>query len=58
MAASDRQAIPASDRQAAAAWLREHLPTVAAFAAGLKAELGDVRLVWAKENGFEIGRRD
>jgi hypothetical protein len=26
-------------------------------AAEFKAELGDVRLVWAKENGFEVGKR-
>lgn len=43
-------------RDAAAAWLADNLPTVAAFATAMRAEFGDVRLVWAKEAGHEIGR--
>ena len=58
MNALPRHASPADDRQAAAAWLRANLPTVAAIAASFRDEFGDVRLVWAKEAGHEIGRRD
>lgn len=43
---------PASDR---AAWVRENLPTCAAFAAECKAVFGDVRMVYASENGHTLG---
>jgi len=38
-------------------WVADNLPTCAAIAAAFRAEFGDVRLVWAKEGGHEIGRK-
>lgn len=32
------------------------MPTVAAFAAAMRAEFGDVRLVYASENGHTLGK--
>lgn len=47
-----------SDRAAAMAeWVRETLPTCAAVAAEFRESFGDVRLVYAREAGHEIGRR-
>lgn len=43
---------PASDR---AAWVRQNLPTCAAVAAGFRAAFGEVRLIYASENGHQIG---
>ena len=57
MAASDRNTLPTSDRQAGAAWLRDNLPTVAAVAADFREAFGDVRLAWAKEGGHEVGKK-
>lgn len=44
------------ERKAAALWLRANLPTVAAVAADFRMAFGDVRLVWAREGGHEVGR--
>lgn len=44
------------ERKAAALWLQANMPTVASVAAGFREEFGDVRLVWAKEGGHEVGR--
>ena len=38
-----------------AEWVRLNLPGVAAVASEYRAEFGDVRLVWAREAGHEIG---
>ena len=45
--------VPSSDQ---AAWVRENLPVCAAVAAEFKAEFGDVRLVYAAENGHTLGK--
>lgn len=37
-------------------WVAENLPTVAAFAAAMRAEFGDVRLVFAAEAGHVLGK--
>ena len=39
-----------------AEWVRLNLPTVAAFATAMRAEFGEVRLVYARENGHTIGK--
>jgi len=49
--------MPTDQAESKAEWVRENLPTCAAVAAEFKAEFGDVRLVYAKEAGHEIGRR-
>ena len=41
-----------SDRQQ---WVRQNLPQVAAKAGEFKAEFGEVRLVYASENGHAVG---
>lgn len=38
-------------------WVAENLPTCASVANEFRKEFGDVRLVWARENGHEIGKR-
>lgn len=43
-------------RNEAAEWLATNLPTVAAFATAMRAEFGDVRLVYASENGHTLGK--
>lgn len=43
-------------RSAAAGWLMDNLPTVSAFANMLRAEFGEVRLVFASENGHVLGK--
>lgn len=45
------------DRNERAAWVNENLPACAAVAAAFKAEFGDVRLVFASQNGHTIGQR-
>lgn len=44
------------ERKAAALWLRANMPEVAAVAADFRKVFGDVRLVWAREGGHEVGR--
>lgn len=46
---------PASDSDRAA-WVRENLPQCAAFAAACREVFGDVRMVYASENGHVIGQ--
>lgn len=41
-----------------AAWVNENLPTCAAIASCVKAVFGDVRMVYASENGHVLGTRD
>jgi len=48
--------MPTDRAESMAEWVRENLPTCAAVAAEFKAEFGDVRLVYAKEAGHEIGK--
>jgi hypothetical protein len=48
--------MPTDRAESMAEWVRENLPTCAAIAAEFKAEFGDVRLVYAREAGHEIGR--
>ena len=38
-------------------WVRNNLPTCAALAGDFKAVFGDVRLVYAAENGHELGKQ-
>lgn len=37
-------------------WVADNLPAVAAFASAVRAEFGDVRLVFAAEAGHVIGK--
>ncbi len=37
-------------------WVTENMPTVAAFAAAMRAEFGEVRLIYASENGHTLGK--
>lgn len=37
-------------------WVADNLPDVAAFASAVRAEFGDVRLVFAAEAGHVIGK--
>lgn len=37
-------------------WVRDNMPVIAAIANEFKAEFGDVRLVFASENGHVIGK--
>jgi len=34
---------------------RELMPTIAAFVDEMQAEFGDARLIYAEENGYEVG---
>lgn len=53
----DKRVAEASpERKAAALWLQENMPTVASVAAGFREAFGDVRLVWAREGGHEVGQ--
>lgn len=36
---------------------RSKMPTVAAFVDAVRAEFGDVRVIYAKENGIELGTK-
>jgi hypothetical protein len=44
-------------REEMQAWVKQNLPACAAIAADFKAVLGDVRLVYASENGHQLGQR-
>ena len=44
-------------RDAQAAENRRRMPTVTQWVDGMREEFGDVRVVWAKEGGVEIGSR-
>lgn len=46
---------PASSAEMAE-WVRLNMPTVAAFATAMRDEFGDVRLVYASENGHTLGK--
>ena len=46
----------ADDRASKAAWVRENLPGCTTVADAFRAEFGDVRLVFASENGHVIGK--
>ncbi len=49
--------LAAADRRASQAeWVRENLPICSAFAAAMRAEFGDVRMVFASENGHVLGK--
>lgn len=37
-------------------WVAANLPTVAAFAASVRAEFADARMNWASENGNALGK--
>ena len=46
------------ERERKAQWVRQNFPTVVSFADGFREVFGDgVKLVWAMENGMEIGKR-
>jgi hypothetical protein len=49
--------MPSDRAEKLAEWVRENLPTCAAVAAEFREAFGDVRLVYAREAGNEIGRR-
>lgn len=52
--------LPASsngDREAMAAMVRDAFPVCSAFAAAIRAEFPETRMVFASENGQEIGKR-
>ena len=49
-------AVMADDREQRAAWVRANLPECSAVAAAFRAEFGEVRLVFASENGHVIGK--
>lgn len=51
------QPMPSDRAEKLAEWVRENLPTCSAVAAEYRAEFGDVRMVYAREAGHEIGRR-
>lgn len=36
---------------------RSKMPTVAAFVDAVRAEFGDCKVVYAKENGIELGKK-
>lgn len=36
---------------------RRKMPTVAAFVDAVRAEFGDCKVVYAKENGIELGKK-
>ena len=49
--------LAAADRRSEAAeWVRQNLPECSAFAAACRKEFGEVRLLWASENGHEVGK--
>ncbi len=48
--------VMADDREQRAAWVRANLPECSAVAAAFRAEFGDLRLVYASENGHVIGK--
>lgn len=47
---------PVSEREERAAWVRQNLPTCAAFAAQVAAGFKDARMTYASENGHVIGK--
>lgn len=49
--------LAAADRRAEAAeWVRQNLPTCSAVAAAFRQQFGNIRLVYASENGNQIGK--